>query len=257
MPTPSRKKDKANEFSLIPPARLLELYGWLLKCRMLQEQLGAPAAMRDREAAAVAVCLDLKRGDRVFAIGREFLPAFVRSRKVEAALAARQVPAATAASTLAEALAAGRELRQAKAKHIVAIFCSGAAGRGSSWKKALSTASAEKLPVIFVRILDSEAEASGHAEHGFPAIPADSHDVVAIYRVASESIAHARYGNGATLIECLPWTLAGEERGDAVRNMEHYLEPRKIACARTRAQVQGQFARRLREAGSGKAAGRG
>ena len=256
MPTRSRKKDKATEFSLIRPARLLELYGWLLKCRMLEEHIGAPASLRDQEAAAVAVCLTLKRGDQVFAIGRECLPSLVRSGKVEAARAAWNAPATSPAATVQEALAAARKLQQAKTGNIAIVFCAGAAGRGAAWKKALSAAGTEKLPVIFVRILSSEAETSGHAEHGFPAIPADSHDVVAIYRVASESMAHARYGNGATLIECLPWTLAGEERGDALRNMEHYLGPRKIAFERTRAQVRTRFARKLAGSKAARAARR-
>lgn len=251
MPTQSRKKDKANEFSLIPESRLLELYSWAVRCRLLGELLEGmhrSAPTRDLEAAAVAVCLDLKRGDRLFTTGREFLPAFVRNRKLEAATAALRGPAASIAARLKEVLAAAREAKQAKAGHLVAVFCAGAAGRGAAWKKALRTADAEKLPLIFVRLLEREEETSGHAEHGFPAIPADSHDVVAIYRVASESFTHARLGHGAALIECVPWALAAEDDKDAVLNLERFLAPRGIATERTKAGVKAGFARMLRQA---------
>ena len=39
----------------------------------------------------------------------------------------------------------------------------------------------------------------------FPTITVDACDVVAVYRVASESIAHARQGFGPTLIDCQHW----------------------------------------------------
>ena len=259
MPTRLNRRDKANEFSLIPKRKLLELYSWTVRCRLLGELLegihrSAPA--RDLEAAAAAVCLDLRRGDRVFTTGCEFLPAFVHARKVDAALGALREPATSVAARLQEAITAAREVKQANAGHLVAVFCAGAAGRGAAWKKALRIANAETLPVIFVRILEGEAEISGHAEHGFPAIPADRHDVVAIYRVASESFAHARHGHGATLIECIPWALAGKSDKDAVLNLERFLAPRGIATERTKAGVRAGFARTVRGAAKPRAGGK-
>ena len=250
MPTRSRKKDKANEFSLIPERKLLELYSWTVRCRLLGELLEGvhrSASPLDLEAASVAVCLDLKNGDRVFTTGQEFLPAYVRARNLAGAMQVLREPAASVAVRLSEALEAARAFKQAKTDHLVAVFCAGAEGRSQAWKKALRVADAETLPVIFVRILESGSEISGHAEHGFPAIPADGHDVVAIYRVASESFAHARMGHGATLIECIPWALAGEDGNDAVLNLERFLTPRGIATASTKAGVKAGFARVLRE----------
>lgn len=251
MPTRSNRKDKANEFSLIPKRKLLELYSWTVRCRLLGELLeGARRSkpVRDLEAAAVAVCLDLKRGDRVFTTGCEFLPAFVHRQKVDAALGTFHAPAASVSARMKEAVAAARQAKQANAGRLVTVFCTGATGGSAAWKNALRTANAETLPVIFVRILESEAEASGHAEHGFPAIPADCHDVVAIYRVASESFAHARQGHGATLIECIPWALAGKNDHDAALNLERFLAPRGIATERITAGVKTSFARALRQA---------
>ena len=54
-------------------------------------------------------------------------------------------------------------------------------------------------------------------------IPVDGADVVAVYRVATESISHARRGNGPTLIDCLPYCIEGEPKDDPLRKMEVYL----------------------------------
>ena len=249
MPIQSRNRDKANEFSLIPERKLLELYSWTVRCRLLGDLLeGAhPCAnSRDLEAAAVAVCLDLRRGDRIFATGGEFLPAYVRDRKLEAALEALRAPGPSVSARLKEALAAARELKRSRTRSIVAVFCAGAAGRGAAWKQALSIADAETLPLIFVRILSARDAGSGHAEHGFAAIPADCHDVVAIYRVAAESFAHARRGDGATLIECAWWPLAEDGGNDAVVNLEDFLDARGIGVARTKAAASASFGRDVR-----------
>ena len=52
----------------------------------------------------------------------------------------------------------------------------------------------------------------------FPVIAVDGNDAVAVYRVASEAIAHARKGDGPTLIECIR-----TKAGDPLLNMEKYL----------------------------------
>jgi TPP-dependent pyruvate/acetoin dehydrogenase alpha subunit len=54
--------------------------------------------------------------------------------------------------------------------------------------------------------------------YAFPSISVDGNDVVAVFRVASEAIAHARKGHGPTLIEC-----PLENSGDPIQNMEKYL----------------------------------
>jgi pyruvate dehydrogenase E1 component alpha subunit len=51
-----------------------------------------------------------------------------------------------------------------------------------------------------------------------PSISVDGNDVVAVYRVATEAIAHARKGHGPTLIDC---QLVNP--GDPLQNMKKYL----------------------------------
>jgi pyruvate dehydrogenase E1 component alpha subunit len=48
----------------------------------------------------------------------------------------------------------------------------------------------------------------------------DGNDVVAVYRVATEAIVHARKGNGPTLIEC---RFDRSEAHDPILKMEAYL----------------------------------
>jgi pyruvate dehydrogenase E1 component alpha subunit len=116
------------------------------------------------------------------------------------------------------------------------------------WLEAQQIASTHGLPMIFV---DSPKPDRGHANKAkrsssvpggsaaeglsFPGITVDGHDVVAVYRVASEAIARARKGRGPTLIECQSFSFNGrigsrsngsaksQAKHDAVVNMENYL----------------------------------
>jgi TPP-dependent pyruvate/acetoin dehydrogenase alpha subunit len=130
-------------------------------------------------------------------------------------------------------------------------------GQGSAslrtWCEVLNLAGRRSLPIVFVsrsnllaesvpvkpeRELDEISPMA--AGYGFPAIPVDGNDAVAVYRVAQEAIERARSGGGPTLIETL--TIRGQERTengsakhrawdevdewksrDPVAKMEHYL----------------------------------
>jgi acetoin:2,6-dichlorophenolindophenol oxidoreductase subunit alpha len=69
---------------------------------------------------------------------------------------------------------------------------------------------------------------------GVPGIAVDGNDAVAIYRVSQESIGRARTGDGAAVMECIPFVVAGmkhkrgEDPHDAVAGMERYMLPRKV-----------------------------
>jgi len=116
----------------------------------------------------------------------------------------------------------------------------------------LRAAAVERLPILFVCCLKSakkEIAAKAYA-HGLPGMPVDGHDVVAVYRVASEAIAHARRGNGPTLIECMPWMVSGARKRtvDAIRNMEEYLSRKGLFSVEHRAAVKDQFAQEMKKA---------
>jgi len=112
-------------------------------------------------------------------------------------------------------------------------------------QEAIHIASVHSLPIIFVQQSTGDARrtlGNGHKTRNakeapaqtpwFPVIAVDAHDVVAVYRVANESISRARLGRGPTLIEYQPFTLPSAKRNgrhaDPVLNMEHYLRAKGL-----------------------------
>jgi len=142
-------------------------------------------------------------------------------------------------------LAAGVALAMHAQKNgnIVLAFIDGPIS-GPPFHDALHFAGLHCLPLVVVVQIEASAKlasinrkirpanllAEAHA-CGFPVIPVDAHDVVAIYRVAHESIHKARHGGGPTLIEATAFR-APASRGaanarsklpDAIGKMEDYL----------------------------------
>src|SRR5208283_3894158 len=99
----------------------------------------------------------------------------------------------------------------------IAVAISNESTSPSSWQEALASADLHDLPMVFLSWNHIRLKSKGHR---LPAITVDGNDVVAVYRVACEAIAHARIGNGPTLIECQPYPL---NPGDPILDMEKYL----------------------------------
>lgn len=254
MPVQSRKKRGGNGFTLISREKLLALYASLMRSRMLEEfvsnQTGKTRgrdSRRDHEAPAVALAIDLKRDDTVTAGPGDLLPGFMKDQNLAATLAALGSPARTPfAARLKTALGAARAHRQNGKTNVAVVFCPASSASSRSWGEALKTAGAERLPILFV--CDYTADRHALPRLKFPAITVDRNDVVALYRVASEAMAHARRGNGATLIECMAWQAPEEQASsDPIVNMERYLEQSGISPARTRASVSAAIRRKLRQ----------
>lgn len=121
-----------------------------------------------------------------------------------------------------------------------------------------------RLPIVYVWQNGRGDEGIGlkAQAHGVPAIPVDRNDVVAIYRVASEAFAHARKGNGPTLIECTPFCLDSNagiganmdfgtqiaepcNAGDPILNMEKYLVGRGLFSPRLKLEIAADFSNEL------------
>jgi pyruvate dehydrogenase E1 component alpha subunit len=106
---------------------------------------------------------------------------------------------------------------------------------------------------------------------GFPAIAVDGNDVVAVYRVATESIARARRGGGPTLITCKicteskPGALRGHsgadpvnshtreaaelwKAGDPIHKMELYLTQKGLFREEWKREIVAAFSRELNAA---------
>ncbi|MGA3136616.1 MAG: thiamine pyrophosphate-dependent enzyme [Terracidiphilus sp.] len=101
--------------------------------------------------------------------------------------------------------------------------------------------------------------------NAFPAITVDGNDIVAVYRVASEAIAHARKGNGPTLIECQTGRSDGHSEigsgkfrdpaeverwkaGDPILKMEKYLIRKGLFSEEFKKQIAGEFSKELNAA---------
>jgi TPP-dependent pyruvate/acetoin dehydrogenase alpha subunit len=248
-------KDSPKTFSLIPRRKLLALYAALLRCRMLEEFAAYPRskARSRHEASAVAIVLDLKPGDTIGASARDFLPAFVDGTPARTILSASRTARSRAAfaATVKSTIAAARKHARTKNQRVAAIFAKGSDASSSAWRNALRIAGAERLPILFVSQRDTPApriKSAAHTIEGFPAINADRDDVVALYRVAFEALAHARRGNGPTLIECIHWSFAQNEPApDAILNMERYLDNSGIPYARTKRKTIEDFVRELKK----------
>jgi len=260
-----------NGFSLISKEKLFSLYKATLQCRMLARRIRREFADRLRrrnsqEAPAVGVAIDLLDGDLVCAADGSVLPEFVKGESAEsiaAALRGRSQPVRErgwhppAVSGLpARALKAARRMKREK-KNVAVVFCGAGAQSLDGWEGALHATADEALPLLLVCCRQSsKADLAAKAERcGFPVFTVDGADVVAIYRVASECIAHARRGNGPTLIVCKPWRggKSKRKRGKAsaaspVRNLEHYLKGKGLPAKKFKNQVVERFAEELDEA---------
>jgi TPP-dependent pyruvate/acetoin dehydrogenase alpha subunit len=249
-------------FSLISNRKLVALYVAMLKCRLLErrireERLAAAPRTRGREAVAAGVATHLHAADRVFAADWSVLPGFVQKGAVAPVLdglrAVRGARSGMArgAALWEEVLANARAMKRAKKKRVAAVFC----GLIPAPAEALRCAAAERLPILFVCHQKGTRKKTPAVTAGskMPAIPVDCEDAVAIYRVAAEALAHARRGNGPTLIECTQWKVArrtqtgsGAVRGSgAMRAMERYLAGKGLWSAKLKEETMAEFAREL------------
>jgi pyruvate dehydrogenase E1 component alpha subunit len=253
-----------NGFSLISNEKLLELYFAMVKGRMLGERARVHSgklpengsAAKGREAAAVGVLLDLGREDFLAPAPGDLLAAYLKGAPLDRIFArpggldslgddSLNVLPACANPATRLAIAAGVALagKLKSSNQLTVAFCDAAAATTKLCQQAWHFAGAHSLPILYVcwnsrpaRDLYLEA-----APCGFPGIAVDGHDVVAVYRVACEAIAHACKGNGPTLIECKSGLGSGGEDGDAILNMEKYLTRKGLFREEEKRQVAVEF----------------
>lgn len=236
-----------NGFSLISSQKLLQLYALMLKCRMIEERMrtlmepgkrdGWYTAVAGREAAIAGAAIDLLPEDSVVSSPNHFLVDFIKGlplNRVIAGLSLRSTDRETSGDQLTEAAGVAQCNKVKKNGKIVAVFHDGDAASIESWNQALSLAGVNRLPMLFVSSSTAQAglESVGMQTrvnkkaawpHRFPSITVHGSDVVAVYRVATEAIAHARRGNGATLIECTGLGSGGHAETGPIQKMEAYL----------------------------------
>ena len=243
-PSAAPFKAAQSGFSLVSNDKLLQLYSTMLKCRMIEERIrillkqskftGNGYTALGQEAAAAGVAIDLLPEDTVSAFPSDLIPLFIKGLPLEklfARLFSAISPSTTIAAQLHIATGAALANKTRKNNKIAVAFSSARAASLPSWQKALNLAAIHSLPILFVSLHPLEAKPAGlerqtrvediqlkTKDYAFPIIIADGNDAVAVYRVASEAIAHARKGHGPTLIVCRRWNA-----GDPLLNLENYL----------------------------------
>ena len=293
---PAEKKG----FSLISDDKLLGLYVTMVKCRMIAERAellrrqGSAgedfAAGVGREAAMAGVAADLLPEDTLSLARGSVVAGFVKGMPPESLFASlaktgngwhsaveqsgngggEEIAAAqTAEEQIRAACDAALANKMAGNGKVVVVFCTDWTDEPGAWRKALSHAGTNELPILFVIHKDAHAEresdgAQGEVPNfameplafGIPAITVDGNDVVAVYRVAFEALARARQGRRATLIECVGTRfqstsiLGGDETEqrnahDPILKMQAYLERKQLFNAEEAQQVVAEFSREL------------
>jgi TPP-dependent pyruvate/acetoin dehydrogenase alpha subunit len=253
-------------FALIPNRKLYEIYAAMLHCRLLGERLQRPATKRSsfgpiagsigNEAVIAAAAIDLDRADTLAPGPGALVPCFVKGlplASIRALLSPAKAripwaryrivpPALPLAAQIEHALDAAQANKTAKNGKTAVAFCGDTATSAELLQQAMARAGKKKLPILFVchTAADGDEIAATALGHGLPGIVVEAHDAVAVYRVVTESMAHARRGNGPTLIECRPWPLA-DAPADPLALMEQALSRRGIFTARLKSQTAAVF----------------
>jgi pyruvate dehydrogenase E1 component alpha subunit len=268
------------EVSLIPNNKLLHLYAAMLKCRMIANAVANGATGRRQrplllsEAITAGVTIDLLASDAISPVPSDLTPCALKgaalktllrwwsnpSTRVPRVFARANVipPSPSTAARLEAALRLAAHFRSTKSGSVV-VFLDGPDAPRSRLaaspalppkllRSYLRQAARERLPVLFVRQSDEDSndslDLSGQC--GVPGMAVDCDDVVAVYRVASEALSHARRGNGPTLIDAKPWRPKGRLRKtrevrDSIRKMELYLAGKGLAFRSVKDRIAKEF----------------
>jgi hypothetical protein len=243
---PSAAANGKNGHTLISDEKFRQLYALAIRLHVMGERDGAPRGRRD--AALAGVAADLRDDDVLIAKRQPQIAARLHAGVPEALQSVRSESSASLREDIIEAIsgAAGDCMR--RNGRVTVIFLPDAETAAVT-QEAKRMAERARLPVLFVEEapewLLSSRRAKGNGDglsDDMPAIPVDAHDVVAMYRVAHESIARARQGGGPTRILCVEelGEPASEEdaRGvDAAASLEHWLRARGLPAEEWRRQI--------------------
>ncbi len=239
--SPQQETKSFTENPLLSRETLRRMHSYMVQCRHYANGNGS-----ELEAIEIPICVHLRPGDTIATIGNHWLAASLKANPLANMMAdlfpdqqpsAPHVIANSAAISTQLGVSTGVAFAykmQAQASVVILL-----AGRDLLDKasETLSLAGEKKLPIIFfiesrlekplppsrLQKLEDEINVLA-ATAGFPTIPVDGRDAVAVYRVAQEAIARARKGGGPTLIECkmLPGTM------DPILHIERYMQKRGI-----------------------------
>lgn len=237
-----------------------------------------------QEAAFVGAAIDLRPEDAVAPSQHDFIANFIQGVPLNALFSriygratsvdkgrspSQRVFAPIPSLTLAAQLNLGNGIALANKtlqnETIVIAFFAADSTSLESLHEALHFADAHDLPIVFVCQNNFETESVPLRQqtngkdirrkaqaYGFPSIPVDGNDAVAMYRVAYESIQRARNGGGPTWIEAK--THRRDARSsmnpnqDPLTAMEGYLTQRNLFTPAWKQQIMEFFSKEMNEA---------
>jgi TPP-dependent pyruvate/acetoin dehydrogenase alpha subunit len=257
--------------SLISNAKLQQLYVTMLQCRLLTERArrlrkAAPyRASMGQEAIATGCAIDLLPEDAIALPANDSIAGLVKGvplGDLVAQLYAPATPLSAQGDQLSVATAAALTNKREKNSNVVVAFTGEATTTLPCWHDALKFAAKRKLPIIFVvennpwpgsAQQDEEDFTRKARDYGLTGISVDGNDVVAVYRVAHESLERVRHGDGPVLVEGKTYRTAGQHRlskraRDPLIHMERYLTAKKLFSERWKRKVMDDFSRKLETA---------
>jgi TPP-dependent pyruvate/acetoin dehydrogenase alpha subunit len=268
--------------SLIDDAKLKQLYATMLQCRLLTEharshrRYGALySASMGQEAIATGCAIDLSPQDTIALAPHNSIASLVKGAPLSdivAQLHARRSkavnrehniigPSSNPGEQLKLASRVALDNKKQKNTNVVVAFTSAAATTLDGWHDSLTLAAKRNLPIIFVvennpwtsaRRRRSEDLALKARRDGLTTITVDGNDVVAVYRVAYESLQRVRCGGGPVLVEgktyCRDDQHSHSAERDPLTHMERYLQRKKLFNARWKNQLVRRFSRELEAA---------
>jgi TPP-dependent pyruvate/acetoin dehydrogenase alpha subunit len=256
----------------------------MLQCRLLTEhgrRLRRSKTLVDaslgQEAIAVGCAIDLRPQDTIAVASHDSIVSLVKGvalsdvvagmygRRSTPGWAAQNIigPSSRTASGQGELYAAAGNVALASKRkdngNVVVVFSGAAAAASESWRQALKIAARRSLPIIFV--VENNPWAGTQTKNGtgnltlkaqtdsLTSLTVDGNDVVAVYRVAYESLERVRRGGGAVLIEAKPYRQHGQvllnTDRDPLTHMEQYLIAKKLFTTRWKNGIAQQFSREL------------
>jgi TPP-dependent pyruvate/acetoin dehydrogenase alpha subunit len=209
---------KAFESPLISHARMRAMYRALVETRALSKR-GIFA--KGTEACWVGTAIDLKPGDLISQHdGPALVDHVLRVGTREAARAANAADVKRTQRALDEEKSASKAfpgtafervlcavgqamaLRSIATKGVVMAYVGADELKAAEWKRVFAS-TASNLPLIFVCLPGKQVDLDKAVGSAAPVISVDAGDVVALYRVAQESIGRARAEGGMAVIECV------------------------------------------------------
>jgi TPP-dependent pyruvate/acetoin dehydrogenase alpha subunit len=226
---PSAAANGKHGHSLISDAKFRRLYELTLRLRLeVSRSNGRGHALAGREAALAAVSSDLRPGD-----------ALVTDQPIPTAVYLAETTAPFAERVIA-AIARATADRLKKNSRVAVIFSTRATD--DLLREAHALAGAARLPVLFVEDASAtppktKSRARSASGANLISIPVDAQDVIALYRVAHESMVRAREGSGPTRILCSPWPSRSKQTEDAVEHLERWLQARGLPAQDWRSEI--------------------